>query len=103
MRWPEGWTPVDDAAEAERLQAELAREVPRRHLLDGERVTPFARAEGADDVLFAWPDGRVAQVHLTWAVETDPAFPATQIYADLEDWLRRGAGTSPAMTRGGER
>ena len=70
------------------LVGELRRELPAGPVLHGVPVAPIARRQDTDDVLFALNDGtgRVAMVHLTWAVESDPAWPATSVYSSLESW-----------------
>ncbi|MEO0586262.1 MAG: hypothetical protein AAF078_01355 [Planctomycetota bacterium] len=47
----------------------------------------IARSEGADDFVYVLPDGRVAAVHLTWQVESDPAFPATRLFESIEEFV----------------
>ena len=78
------WHPVDGQA----LARELEREVPRGHILFGAAVIAMARRRDRDDVLFELADGsgRVAEVHLTWAVEQDPACPRTTLYESIQDW-----------------
>jgi hypothetical protein len=89
MDLPEGWVGGDLSA----LEQQLAREVGRDHVLHGVEVRAVARRHDRDDVVFALPDGRFAEVHLTWAQdrERDPRWPATVIYADREAW-KRGTG-----------
>jgi hypothetical protein len=50
----------------------------------------IARRDDTDDALFLLEDGRVAEVHMTWrkSAEPDPRWPATAIFASLEDWAR---------------
>lgn len=91
MEWLDPWYPVTDAGQGAGLEAELARELIPGHCLyglAGPRL--IARRTDTDDVLFALPDGRVAEVHLTWrqSPETDPNWPATAIFPSLETWHR---------------
>ena len=68
------------------LAAELAREISARHILFGVPVKAIARRVDCDDVLFELLDGslRVAVVHLTYAVETDPQWPHTEMFENYE-------------------
>lgn len=70
---PDGWV-YPSTAEAEHLEAELLRELPPGHLLDGVAVEAFAWRDGAtDDVLFRHrhvPE-RFTVIHLTWIGDTE--------------------------------
>jgi hypothetical protein len=83
--WLAPWYAVDAS---DTLEAQLRREISDRHVLYDVPVTLIARREDTDDALFQLPDGRVAEVHLTWrqSVETDPRWPATTLYASLDRW-----------------
>lgn len=76
---------------AAKLEAELRRELPAAHQLQGRPVRAVARREDQDDVLFrsAAEDGPVFCVHLTWSKESDPSWPSTDTYANLGDFLQR--------------
>lgn len=69
------------------FEAELQREVCAGHLLHrvGCRAVARSRAH-PDDFIFATAhrDMPVAFVHLTWAVESSPAFPYVEGYASWE-------------------
>lgn len=71
------------------LAIELKREVPAGHVLRDVCVNAVARRQDKDDVLFALQDGtgRVAVVHLTWQVETDPAWPTVSMFQTIASWL----------------
>ena len=84
--WPSEWVQIADAAERAELEAELTRELPPDHVLTGERVRLLGRRIRRDDYLFELSDGRVAQVHLTWAVETDAFWPFTTIHSSFDEW-----------------
>jgi hypothetical protein len=84
--WPSGWFPILNPSEQALFEAELAREIPPEHALEGKRASLLGRRMRHDDVLFELDDGRVAHVHLTWAVETSPDWPFTQIYPSFEAW-----------------
>ncbi len=84
---PTDWHPVDDPSQKSRFEAELYREIPSGHVLLGQKVKVLARRGRRDDFLFELADGRLARVHLTWAVETNPIWPATWIYASADEWL----------------
>jgi hypothetical protein len=69
---PAGWH-YPDAAESERLHAELQRELPPGHSLFGVPVTTFAASDGTDDTLFRnrnEPE-RFTVIHLTWLGRTE--------------------------------
>ena len=91
---PDGWLPVD-REEAAGLEMELAAELAAQHPLSGVEVECFARRRDRDDAVFRLRGHRCefAIVHLTWAKELSPAFPATVFCisrADLVESLRDG-------------
>ena len=67
---------------------ELKREMAPGHVLSGVPVSALACRQDCDDVLFGLDDGsnRVAVVHLTWVKESNPAWPATELFSSLEEW-----------------
>lgn len=85
MKFLEPWYSVEDAAP---LNRELARELPVGHCLYQVRVNAVARRQDCDDVLFSLEDGsgRVAVVHLTYAVESDPVWPLTRVFPDMSSF-----------------
>jgi hypothetical protein len=76
----EPWHPCDDA----RFEKELARELCEKHVLYGVPAKIVARRQDLDDFLFELPDGRFANVHLTWSRESNPTWPSTEIYDSVE-------------------
>jgi hypothetical protein len=53
------------------------------------KLEPIARADGRDDYLFQAEDGRVAEVHLTFANRPErPPWPGSVLYESLEAWRR---------------
>ena len=76
----EPWHPCDDP----RFETELRREVCEKHVLFGVDAKIVARRQDLDDFLFALPDGRYANVHLTWSRDSDPIWPNTEIYDSIE-------------------
>lgn len=88
MKLPESWFTVDGET-ASALEAELARELPPSHQLCGRRLVAIAKRERRDDVLFRLPNGKIYWVHLTRTVETDPRWPSTESYENMEDFLER--------------
>lgn len=68
------WRPVA-GAEATRLEAELARELSPGHVLRGRVCRAVARWDDRDDVAYDVTPGGLAIVHLTYRVESDPAWP----------------------------
>ena len=97
MQLPKGWIPVSGESAAT-LEAELHRELPVGHQLHGRQLRAVARREDRDDVLFrsAPEGGAVFWVHLSWSVESDPKWPSTDAYTNLDDflerWPRQGTG-----------
>jgi len=89
ITWLAPWYPAEGPGQA--LEDELARECGPQHRLHGVKARLIARRDDTDDALFALPDGRVAEVHLTWrqsGPEPDPRWPAAGLHASLEDWAR---------------
>lgn len=84
--WDGDWSGVTSANERRELEKELARELRPGHVLYGVQATAIGRRWRRDDVLFELGDGRFAQVHLTRRPESNPAWPATEIYDSFEDW-----------------
>ncbi|MEO0558747.1 MAG: hypothetical protein AAF170_11260 [Bacteroidota bacterium] len=69
---PEGWF-YPSTTEAHQLDAELQREIPPGHLLEGVTVKAFAWRDANDDVLFRHqldPE-RFTVVHLSWIGDTE--------------------------------
>lgn len=92
MTLPEGWFPLAGEVAAS-LEAELKRELPPLHQLHGHALNAIARRRDADDVLYqAGGDGPVFVVHLTWSVERDPKWPATDRYESLTEFITRYHG-----------
>ena len=87
--WPDGWFGIDDPEHRRMFATELASEVGRGHVLHGSDPTPIARADGSDDYLFKLEDGRVAEVHLTFANRPErPPWPGTRVFDNLEAWRK---------------
>ncbi|MBN9027024.1 MAG: hypothetical protein J0H20_15830 [Rhizobiales bacterium] len=84
--WDGDWSAIVSVTERDRLGEELQRELCSAHLLYGQEAVALARRWRRDDVLFGLTDGRFAQVHLTWRQQSNPEWPATQIYESFEDW-----------------
>jgi hypothetical protein len=84
--WDGDWSGIESEEERARLEAELSRECCPGHVLFGRKGTAVGRRWKRDDVLFKLADGRFAQVHLTWYVESSPDWPNGEIYATFEDW-----------------
>lgn len=87
MTWPAGWWEISDPEHRRFFGEELARELSPGHLLHGLALEPIARADGRDDYLFAAHDGRVAEVHLTFANHPErPPWPGSALYPSLSAW-----------------
>ena len=87
--WLEPWQHVSEA-ERQMLEAELCCELTQGHLIFGHPVTIIGRHTDQDDVLCSLNNSNaVAVVHLTWrmAPETDPSWPAVQVFDDIESWI----------------
>lgn len=82
----EQWAVVQDGSN---FVAELQRELPKSHVLSGVPVAAVARRGDRDDVLFVTRQSpsQLALVHLTWSMETDPAFPHTTLYQTWQEFL----------------
>ena len=78
------WTEVHGLPEAVSLAVELTRELTEGHRLFDVSVRAVAVRKLRKDVLFWLPaDNRWAWVHLTWATETSPAWPSSEV---VETW-----------------
>jgi hypothetical protein len=90
IEWTEPWAAVFRTDEQAGLQIELGVELAEAHPLFGYAVTAIARRYDRDDVLFELPDGRVAEVHLTWrgAKEVDTRWPRAQLFSSVEEWIK---------------
>jgi hypothetical protein len=87
--WPHGWFGIDDPEHRRLFTEELLNEVGEGHVLKGEAVTPLARADGRDDYLFQLADGRVAEVHLTFANRPErPPWPGATVFESLAAWRK---------------
>lgn len=86
---PAGWISVDSSEERRVLLAELRRELPVGHCLEGLSLQALGQSEKNDDVLFVHRGAseRVYVVHLTWKTETHPDWPHTSTFASLKDFL----------------
>ncbi len=86
------WAPIDSSDSA-KFEDEYAVEIGKAHPLYGVPVKAIARRVDRDDVLFRLLRHLCdyAVVHLTWSgrEETDPAWPACQIYADDDDLMEQ--------------
>ncbi len=69
---------------------ELKREVCNKHILFSVDAQAIARRCDCDDVLFKLSNftHQYAVVHLTYSRESDSTFPITELYVDLEDWVK---------------
>lgn len=79
--------PWENVSDAQRLNVELARELCEGHMLYGRKVHAVARRIDQDDFLFI--EGKEAfVVHLTWAKESDPAWPTCVRYGSVDLWVK---------------
>ena len=94
---PDGWI-VSPKDHAEYLAAELAREIPNGHLLDGVAVSVVAHRDGTDDIL-CWHRSeplRFTVVHLSWRgrTEINSKHPAVECDGSFDDFLAYERGFS---------
>ena len=93
IEFNEPWELLDDLdlPSPTKLDTELSRTLAPGHVLEGNTFCAVARRFDRDDVLFhiTSPEELYAVVHLTWATsrETDPAWPRTEIFATLDDFV----------------
>ena len=87
---PKPWLAVEDQLQRERLERELASELPRGHLLERKKVRVIGRRADQDDVLFEVDGSGYAVVHLTWTgrQEEAPDWPRVTMFESLEDFRR---------------
>lgn len=86
--WPRPWRSLFVEGEAEFAAAQLQRELIPGHPLYGINVTPLARRDDTNDILFALSDGRVAQVHLSWKnCPFTVELPWAVTFACIDDFL----------------
>jgi hypothetical protein len=78
------WADVLGSSEGASLEDELSREVPEQHRLFGVTARAVAVRKLRKEVIYWLPASNTwAWVHLTWRVETEPAFPSNDI---LDHW-----------------
>lgn len=90
--WPEPWRDIIDPEEAAGLVRQLQREAAVAHILQGAELFAVARRDDTDDVLFAFADGRIVQVHLTWQARPGEGYPASRIFANADVWRDQSTG-----------
>ncbi len=98
IEWLEPWEAVGEFADS--LVAELHRELCPAHCLYRRKVVALGRRRGRDDVLFRLIDHQqaFAIVHLTWRQESDPDFPWTTLYANLDEIHQRFRRDNQSLT-----
>jgi hypothetical protein len=85
LELPAGWlSPSPESAR--QFEQELQRELCPQHVLYNVPAQAVGRKDRRDDFLFKIPDNCFAQVHLTWRQETDPFWPATDLFSSFEAW-----------------
>jgi hypothetical protein len=90
LEWLDPWNRVSDPGVRAGLEEQLHVEISKRHVLFDEMTRLVARRDDTDDALFALPNGRVAEFHLTWSkrTEQDSRWPVTAIFNSMEEWRR---------------
>lgn len=77
----EPWS-IITAIMSETLENELRKELSSDHILYAKKFLAVARREDNDDVVYWVTDlHKFAVVHLTYAKESSPHFPRTELYA----------------------
>jgi hypothetical protein len=91
FEWLEPWYEINKNASY--FENQLYKETGQGHILFGKKVMAIGRREDRDDILFEIDDSdnKVAVVHLTYSKnkETNPSFPRTRIYDDIEEWVKK--------------
>jgi hypothetical protein len=84
---PEGWYPVTDdvAAVADK---ELTRELHASHALYRLKAKAIGRRRDSDVWLFQLAAGQIAEIHLTYSLESTPTWPRTRTFQNKEQWRR---------------
>jgi hypothetical protein len=85
--WNGDWSPIEDDAYRRELDVEFAKEIHSKHILHGRTATAIAGRKYADDVLFQLDLGEVAEVHLTWLLESQPGWPTAEIFPSFDAWV----------------
>jgi hypothetical protein len=99
VEWPFPFSPIEHTEDAVGLEIELQRELKSGHPLYG--IPAAAKARRHDDVFFELLDGtgRIADIHLTWAGESErPPWPMHDVFESFDDWeeaVRDRYGTGP--------
>jgi hypothetical protein len=89
VEWLEPWYEASDR-ERKMLEEEARREIHPNHVLWRIPLSLLARRRDQDEALFLLPDGRVAQVHLTWTRRREVSIcPTTDVYGSLEEWVEQ--------------
>lgn len=81
LEWRNGWYEIDNEDTCANLERELARELSKNpgHILYGKTFKVVGCQQRCDDVLIQLDSTTFAQVHLTYSVETNPAWPQCKI------------------------
>jgi hypothetical protein len=78
------WSPLTPERAAT-LERELARELSPGHPLAGRHAAAKAQGNHSDDVAFLVDGAELCIVHLTWQIETDPAWPWIKFVRELPE------------------
>jgi hypothetical protein len=94
FEWFGTWEAITNDVERQFLESELMTTLHAEHILYKRPVTAVARRTDSDDVLFL-VRGRVdrvgmatelAEVHLSYSTERTADFPASVLFATLDEW-----------------
>ena len=69
-------------------EMELKRELCEHHILYGVKAKAVAHRCDCDDVLFKLSEftHEYAVVHLTFSKESNPEYPSTELFKNIESW-----------------
>ena len=107
FEWLSPWSPIGDESVAlewgeiqselesgqriaDRLVAELQREMPAGHVLKNCQLAVVGKCDADPNEFLFTADSStaaLAMVHLTWRTEADPTWPYTDTYRTLDDWI----------------
>ena len=87
--WLLPWCGISDESIRFELEKELELELAPGHPLWGSSSrTVLAKRNDQDDVLVAFDNGKIAEVHLTWSrqKERDPRWPRAIVFSSFDEW-----------------
>ena len=92
MKYGEDFCWFKVSAQNNHLESEAYHEIPPSHPLSGIKLTPLAKSEVNDDVLFCTEQGPLIVIHLTYSKNNPSGFPKYKIlesYQELKEYLEQ--------------